>query len=543
MIFPRVKHECVSDKYTKFESTVTVSAGEHTSDACRLLELFIPAIKAIAASGEATVNAIADCRGTTAKEGYKLSVKDGSVKIEYATYAGIRNALSALCMIIKERDGGILIPDCEIEDAPGAEHRGLMLDNARGVMPIERFKSDMVLAAKAKMNILHLHLADSKGISIEMDTLPEEYRLQGYYSKKEVQDIRELARVLGLEIIPEFDMPAHSTMLNKLFPTIRCDTDIEEPSLWTVCAGSEDAYALYEKIIAEFCEIFPTERYLHIGGDEIEFLDLLENGKKAYVCHWLDCRRCRKKMADEGLKDRSDLHYYFVNRINGYVKSHGKRAIMWSDQIDCNKPKGIDDDILMHFWRIAGRGRGPHDGCSMQKQLDYGYEMINSYYPNTYVDLEDYMDPSNLSHWMWNETPEVREENRRQILGGETCAWEYGNLAQYSHYAHSLPSAIMLMGDKFWSSDKIEYTPAHEAALTRAVLGAKIPDGFNVFAAIGSIFPPRNDKLCYPEKIMIGRDQLKQVLDILSDDALFEGADSDRAKAYSKCVEDAISKL
>ena len=332
-------------------------------------------------------------------------------------------------------------------------------------------------------------------------------------------------------------------MLNKLFPTLRCDTDIEDPSLWTVCAGSEDAYDLYEKIISELCEIFPDGRYLHIGGDEIEFLDLLENGKAIHVCHWNDCRRCKKKMADEGLKDRSDLHYYFVNRINRYVKSHGKRTIMWSDQIDCNKEKGIDGDVLMHFWRIAGRGRGPHDGCSMQKQLDYGYEMINSYSPNTYVDLEEYMDPSNLCEWMWNEKPEVREENRKQILGGETCAWEYGNVKEYPHYDHSLPSAIMLMGDKFWCSDKITYTEEHEKALTRAVLGEKTPDDFNVFSAIGSIFPPRNDKLCYPDRIKLERNELEKTLVTLCDSSLFSGSDKKRAEAYAKCVKDAISKL
>jgi hypothetical protein len=246
-------------------------------------------------------------------------------------------------------------------------------------------------------------------------------------------------------------------------------------------------------------------------------------------------------MMEEGLADKQDLYYYFTNRINEIVKANGRQLMMWSDQIDCTRPAGLSMDILMQFWRIAARGRGPHDGCSFQGQLDYGYMAINSYFPNTYIDIEQYMNSENFATWRWDEIPEVSEERKGQIIGGEICAWEYGNRNGYTYYDHSLPSAIVLAGDKFWNGLKKAYGREEEIAVTRALLGAAVPEGFNVFDAIGDIYPPRSaEKICYLEKVVCGKAEIEKIAKVLSDDSLFAEGDRSRAAVYKRCAEFAI---
>ncbi|MBO5316314.1 MAG: family 20 glycosylhydrolase [Clostridia bacterium] len=540
-MFPTVKQEHMGSNMTVLPKKLTFSAEINIFDnAYHVLSLFLPRCEFAKGGNEADILALRR-ESICTSEDYTLNIKDGKTVIEYCTYLGLRNALATFSLIVTEQNDSLILPDTEITDSPTLTHRAILLDLARGVMPIERLFDDMILIAKSRFNVIHLHLADAKGVAIELDSLPNEYRLPNYYTKMQVREIVKLASDLGLEIIPEFDMPAHSTMLNNVLPELKCDTDVKPQCLWTVCAGEEKVYELYRAIISEMIQMFPDGRYFHMGGDELEFSDL--EGEKRRVCHWHECRKCKKKMADEGLQDRQELYYYFANRINGYVKENGRQMIMWSDQIDCTRPAGLSKDILMQFWRIAARGRGPHDGCTMQGQLDLGYKMINSYYWNTYIDEEHYMSAENLAEWRWDEVPEVTESVKHQIVGSEICAWEYGNREMYRHYDHSLPSAIVLAGDKFWCGLKKRYDTSTAAGLTRAVLGAAVPVGFNPFEAIGDIYPPRLDEPCYIEKVACGEEKIKEIIDILSDDSLYTAGDRARAKIYKKCAEYALSKI
>lgn len=500
--------------------------------ATALLALFLPRCRFTAGGEESTVVAVR--AEMPSEEAYSLKIEENKALIRYQTTAGLRNALATLSLKAYERDGALFFEDCDLDDAPALGYRGAMLDLARGVMPIERLKTDMILIAKSKFNVLHLHLADSKGVAVELDCLDPAYRLEGYYTKGQVRELIAFAELLGLELIPEFDMPAHSTRLVEFYPRLACKTDLQEQCKWTICGGNEETYLLYRAVIREMSKLFESSRYFHIGGDELEFSD---SGRP---CHWQECKTCQARMKQEGLADRQELYYYFINRINGYVKECGKRTVMWSDQIDCTRPKGLDDDILMQFWRVAGKGRGPHEGCSFEGQLRLGYQFINSHYPNTYVDIEKYANPQKLASWRWDTVP---EEYRDQIIGSEVCAWEYGNRAEYTHYDYSLPSAIVLFGEKFWDGKTEGFGKEAEIAVTRAVLGAATPEGFNVFEAIGSIMPRKKENSqaqyvpCYLENVTADEAKLDEIIKILSDRSLFTDGDRLRAGFYKECAE------
>ncbi|MBO5316327.1 MAG: family 20 glycosylhydrolase [Clostridia bacterium] len=539
-MFPNVKKETKNGKEFNISKCISFYAEDSVCDnAIEALSLFLPRCTFVKKNENSDVLALRR-ESLGAAEEYHISVKSGKTVIEYNSYLGLRNALATFSLLVKERDGAVIIPDVEIRDYPVMSHRGVMLDVARGTLPLSQLLDDMVLIAKSRHNILHLHLADAKGVAVEMNSFPEEYRIPNYYTKSQIAEVVRLADVLGLEIIPEIDMPAHSTRLNTILPDLKCDTDVTPQCLWTICAGEEKVYELYRNVLREAAEMFPVGRYLHIGGDELEFSDF--EGERRRVCHWNECRKCKKKMEEEGIRDRQELYYYFMNRINGYVRECGKQTVMWSDQIDCTRPAELSKDILMQFWRVAARGRGPHDGCSMQGQLDLGYQIINSFYWNTYLDEEHYMNSRNLSSWRWDEIPETTDSVKNQIVGSEVCAWEYGNREMFKHYDYSLPSAIVLVGDKFWSGLKRPYDADTAIGLTKAVLGAGVPDGFNPFEAIGDILPPRYNEPSYVANVTCSKSKIQEIIDTLSDTSLYIAGDKTRAEIYKKCVEYTLDK-
>ena len=95
--------------------------------------------------------------------------------------------------------------------------------------------------------------------------------------------------------------------------------------------------------------------------------------------------------------------------------------IIFNDAIDISKPVPLSRDIILQFWRIAGEGRGPNIDCSFEKFLKAGFKVINSYYPETYADTE--LKTEKLVKWNPKNSPECEESLKKNILGGEMCAW------------------------------------------------------------------------------------------------------------------------
>lgn len=473
-------------------------------------------------------------------EEYHLEISENGIYIEYYSYLGLRNAAATLAMMATACKDGYLLKPAVIDDYPAVSHRGTMLDLARGVKPYDTLVSDMILIAKSKMNYLHLHLFDSKGVCMQLDSIPEQCHLPNAYTKEQMKELVKIAEVLGLELIPEFDMPAHAKKLSSVVDEISCDIpdDIEDTK-WTVCPGSDKTYELYDRVITELVEIFPC-KYFHIGGDELEFADL---PRLKQMCHWDSCSKCKKKMQEEKLADRQELYYYFIMRIYEMVKKAGRTMVMWSDQIDCNRPCPLPRDIIMHFWRVAEKGRGPVENCSMNAQLKMGYKVINSHFPETYVDLDEYMSQQTIADWRWDKRPECDDELAQNILGTEVCAWEYGNFPEYEHYDRTLAPNVVIMGDKLWNGTDLVFDEEYEKSLTRAVLGADTPKGLNIFKCFGSIIPPRSKDLAYYDKIKASKAEIEETLALLETIKPSDLGSRQRADAYKEGLKGILENI
>ena len=540
MIIPNVKKEEKGNKVFYVSTDITINVCEEYADkACIALEAFLPQCTVEKKTDEALITVVHDEKLADAAEAYRMEIAETGIVVYCAEYLGLRNALATFSVLVSCKDGQFKLYETCIEDAPKAKHRGAMLDVAGTVKPFEGLCDDLVLMAKARMNRAQIYLFDRAGVSLELESLPKNCWVEGAYTKQQMRELCRFADALGITVIPEFDMPGHSDKLFEVFKEFRCDSPrTEGMRVNSVCTGEPRLYELYENLINEILEVFPGP-YFHMGGDEIEMLDL------NVECLWDNCSKCRKLREENGLKDRQEQYYYFVKRINDIVRKAGRTMIMWSDQLDCPRGALLPDNIIMHFWRVAFPSRGPYEGCSMNAQAALGYKIINSYYPETYTFTGEpiIMNSETLRKWRWDRQPDCEEQYREQILGSELCVWGYTSKKLCEYMERFLPSAIVMMGDKLWNNEELEYTEEYCRQLTKVVLGASVPEGLNVFEAIGDVFPPaENGVPSYVERVTCSNEKLEEIIAALNKQGTYLKGDAVRAEKYLVCAKYTLEK-
>ncbi len=408
---------------------------------------------------------------------YALTVTPDAVALSYGDREGLRNAVATLASLCIE--GGF--PACEIADAPSYPFRSVMLDLARGYVELDVLYEHIVRMAYLKYNYLHLHLMDNQSYVVESEAVPnpEGHRL---YTKDELRALCTFADELGIEVIPEIEFPTHSTALLRAIPELACDIiDMDKAraivsvprvhrglldeergiSQWAICLGQTRTYEIYDKIIAEIAEVFPSE-YLHVGGDEIAYPHM------GAVPHWDNCRACRARMEEKGLSDTLALYHDGFCRLDEAVRRYGKRMIKWNEQEELASPPPIPRDIIIEYWKPSvvdwTTGTAPalvKAEISMLREA--GFEVFNAHYYYGYHDENQYMTTEKINGW----TP---AEESLGVMGGETCAWELGN-PRYAYYAHRLPFGIALFSDRVWNRDIVPYDDGYRADLFAAALG------------------------------------------------------------------------
>jgi hexosaminidase len=258
--------------------------------------------------------------------------------------------------------------------------------------------------AAVKLNVFHWHLSDNQGFRVESKKLPKltEMGSDGlFYTQDEVRDLIAYAHDRGIRVVPEFDMPGHSTAWFVGYPELASGPgpyQIERK--WGVFdpamnPAEDRTYKFLDTFIGEMANLFP-DQYFHIGGDEV-------NGKE-----WDANPNIQAFMHAHGLKTNQDLQAYFNTRVQKIVSKHGKIMVGWDEILRPDLPK----DIVVQSWRgqdsLAAATRQGYRGI-----LSYGY----------YLDL---MWPASRHYAidpMSDGAANLAPEERRRILGGEACMW------------------------------------------------------------------------------------------------------------------------
>jgi len=517
MIIPRVKSEKIFDgEYCLPEKIRIYTADYPAEKALKALRMFVPTVIFYEANTRAEADFIFECLPaiTQNEEYYIIKATDDQIFLNYRSFAGARNGVATIAQLLKIKDNKFYFPKTVIEDYPDAKIRTVLLDPARGMIPVTRVKEFILRMAMAKFNYIHFHATENEGYVIKFDCFPQ---LKGpenqQYTKEEIRDLIDFADDLGIEFIPEVGFPAHAQHIVQAIPETRCQTVDGLPSPFVMCAGSEKTYDVLEKLYTETAELFYKSKYIHVGTDELLLADIPD---LFWFPTWHKCSLCKAMCEREGIDSNSvtEVFYYMLRRIYKVVSKLGRRVIMWNENIDISKTPELPRDILIHFWRIAmNEDRGPVEGCTFQRFLDEGFEVINSYYASTYIEQEYDNDDDRLLVWNPTTLPESDPAYASQIVGGGPSAW-----CVRKHYDWTMPTSIAIYGDRLWNYTPVEDKETFGTALTRICLGINVPNGYNLYKDLGGLMQRRDeDKRMWPRRAAEDLTAAKNVLTSLAE--------------------------
>lgn len=501
IVLPRVKKQKETGGEFEF-SRVSAVAEKDTEAAVNLLESFCAdyGIPFVRNSDKPNVKFVE--KSFERAEEYELEVTESGATAFYGDASGARNAAATLCAAAVCKDGKLVCPCMSVSDYPDSGYRGFMIDFARKYIPVDEVKRLLSLMAALRYNTVHFHLLDTEHYALDSKAVPalSANPLFLNYSLDEMRMLGAFARSLGLAVIPEIDLPGHGLMVLEKMPELRCKDKFGKPSIWDACVCNDALYETIDKLLGELTTIFDFE-YFHLGGDELSFRDLKDSG---YWASWYTCERCEKLGAGES---DAEYFYHFVMRAYEIVKKHGKKLIIFNDAIDVARDIPLPRDITLQFWRIAGDGRGPHKGCTFDKFLKAGFNVINSFYEETYADTELRME--RLSKWNPRSSPEHDGKRAGQILGGEMCAW-----GRVPHFAWTLPSSLIIMADRLWNDAPLADDDETEEAMQRQLI-SRIPLKSRVYTLLGGkILPMNGDKYFKRDKYPTAEQAIEAVREL-----------------------------
>lgn len=402
------------------------------------------------------------------KEQYNLSITNNLIQIHAADNKGIFYGIQSLLQMLPiTNQTEIKLPFVEIIDKPKYSWRGMHLDCARHFFPKEFVKKYIDYLAMYKMNTFHWHLTDDQGWRIEIKKYPkltevgawrkgsmvghyndqkyDDKKYGGYYTQADIKEIVAYANERHITIVPEIEMPGHAQAALSAFPQFSCTgKPIEVAKQWGVLddvfCPKEETFTFLEDVLTEVIALFPSQ-YIHVGGDECP------------KTRWKNCSHCQNLIKEKGLKDEHELQSYFVQRIEKFVNSKGRKIIGWDEILE----GGLAPNAAVMSWR------GTEGGIAAAKQKHY---VVMS--PGSHCYFDHYQgEPKNEPLAIGGYTPvekvysfnptskELSLEESKYILGAQANLWtEY--IETPEHVEYMLFPRIMALSEVLWGTSKPE---------------------------------------------------------------------------------------
>ena len=455
-------------------------------------------------------------RSALAAEAYDLAVTPDSVVISASTGTGIFYGIQTFKHLLPAAawTGGhsrLTLPCIRISDAPRFPVRAFMLDVARNFQAKSEVLKLLDLMALYKLNTFHFHLTDDEGWRLEIPGLAElttvgavrgypfsnGQRLHpsygsgpdphnpagsGYYSKKDFVDILRYADTLHIQVIPEIDMPAHSTaavrsMLARYRQYIRLgdreaatryllsDTGTRAFNVMAPFLPSVDSFI--QKVVDEILSMYKEAglecRVIQMGGDEVP-----------PSAAW-----------------NSDLFHLFFVRIARLLHERGVTLNAWEELAigtdDAGSPRKVQlfpdlicDSVRLDAWyNIAGNEAVPYQlanagykttlTCLDYFYFDLAYErsfsepgdewlgfldtrkilsfMPFDYYRNRLSDLTGKTLPAGY----FANKEKLTEQGRRNIIGIQGALWGE-NITSAGIMEYMILPRLLALSEKAWTS-------------------------------------------------------------------------------------------
>ncbi len=362
-------------------------------------------------------------------ESYALEVGADHATLTAATVVGALRGLETLQQLVATDSAGFYLPAITIHDTPRFRWRGLLIDASRHFMPPDVIRRTLDGMALVKLNVLHWHLSDDQGFRVESLRYPKLQQLGSdglYYTQQQVRDLVGYARDRGIRVVPEFDMPGHSTSWFVGYPEFASAPGpyeiIREFGVFDAAFDpTRDAtYEFLDGFLTEMAALFP-DSYWHIGGDEVAPTQWNRNPKI------LRFKRLR------GYKDNEALQAYFNQRLSQILTRHHKRMVGWDEILHPDLPK----TTVIQSWRgTEYLGAAARQGFSGILSAPYYLDHID---PADQLYLADPLPAGST----------LTAAQAAQVLGGEACMWaEQVNAETVDSRIWPRMAAI---AERFWS--------------------------------------------------------------------------------------------
>jgi hexosaminidase len=337
-------------------------------------------------------------------ESYHLAVTTDHVELSAKNPLGILHGLQTFLQLVRITPQGFAVPVVTIDDQPRFPWRGLMIDAGRHFMPVSVIERNLDGMEAVKLNVMHWHLSDDQGFRVESRQFPllEEKGSNGsYYTQAQIHEVIGYARERGIRVVPEFDMPCHTTSWFAGYPQIASGPGpYQIATKWGVLDAAMDptretTYEFLDKFLGEMTALFP-DAYFHIGGDECD-------GKE-----WDANARIQAFMREHGMKDNAALQSYFTGRVQKLVAAHHKIMMGWDEVLQPDTPR----DVVIQSWR------GP-TALAAAARLGNRVLLSNGYY----IDLNQPASQHYLVDPLGGDGANLTAEQKALVLGGEATMW------------------------------------------------------------------------------------------------------------------------
>ena len=436
---------------------------------------------------------------------YSLNVAKNGISISSASkeglFYGFQTLIQLLPVPVSTKTPQIIklsIPQLKITDYPRFAYRGLHLDVGRHFMPVDFIKKYIDYIALHKMNYFHWHLTEDQGWRIEIKKYPkltetgawrngtiigrypgsgnDNIQYGGFYTQEQIKDIVKYAADRYITIVPEIEMPGHSSAAIAAYPYLSCFPEeatkipanmISQKSksgqstkvvqeTWGVfndvfCAGREETFKFLEDVIDEVTQLFPG-KYFHVGGDECP----KEN--------WKRCPKCQQRIKTNNLADEHALQSYFITRMEKYLNSKGKTLIGWDEILE----GGLAPKAIVMSWR------GEEGGIAAAKQK---HEVIMTpgnpvYFDHTQSQNDDSVTIGGYNPiekvYAYEPVPkELNADEAKYVLGAQANVWtEY--MKNPSKVEYMVFPRLAALSEVLWSpKEKRDWTDFEKRLTTQ----------------------------------------------------------------------------
>jgi hexosaminidase len=386
---------------------------------------------------EATTDKTADIQlvltKTLHKNEYSLEVGK-KIIIKYGSYQAATWALATLAQTVNIKNKSLVWQQAVITDQPDWNYRGLLLDVARTWHEAATIRSIIDICGFYKIAYLQLHLTDDQSFTFPSKAFPQLATPGRHYTENELRELVAYAHARGVAIIPEMDLPGHSTAMRRAMPEL-----FGNPDLRIIDLNKPAVYDAVKILTREMASVFYTSPYIHIGADECNF-ELFEKLPET-----------KNTIVQKGYKDVHDLHLEYIIEMNKYVKSLGKKTLMW----ESFKGKGtpyltIPNDIDIFAWETLYQ--------RPDSLLNNGYTIMNASWKPLYITpgyrwgARFIYNNWNMFKWenWWDAAPsyhaiQLPEDNR--IKGAQYCSWEMDDYMEVPEIIRRMPA----FSEKTWN--------------------------------------------------------------------------------------------